>query len=483
MLIILISKNIHIIMNNIFTIDNIKELLSPEEILGGNFGFEKEGLRVNSIGELSMTPHPEIFGDKLENPHITTDFSESQVEIVTPTFKSVKEAYQCLSFLVDIVNTSIPHDQYIWNQSLPCILPDQYMIPLAEYEGKKGEESRDYRINLAKKYGTLKQMISGIHYNFSFNEKTLKKMHKSLAPEKSYKNFKNEAYLKITRNYLRYKWFIIYITGASVAAHKTFTTECLKLMPLEDGHESKYSSSGPSYRNSRIGYKNLENLYPRYDNITNFCEDVTTYVSEGILSEAKELYTQIRLKPKNPSQFTDSLLDDGINYVEVRSIDINPFDKCGIDENDAEFVHLFMIYLLLKDENGFENWQEEGLYNEETSAEKAFDDDCMLLRENRKIKPIAWAEEIIEEMTEMNDVLELGKEDVIKKVAERIYDPKLTYAQQLMEIIENKGFIKSQMSIAEHNKDTSYDLIDLETIKNNKRYYEIYRQSLPKIKI
>ena len=466
-------------MNDTFTIDNIKGILTPEEILRGNFGFEKEGLRVNNKGELSITPHPTIFGDKLKNPYITTDFSESQVEIVTPTFTTIKEAYQCLSFLVDIVNTSIPHDQYIWNQSLPCILPDKYLIPIAEYDGKKGEESRNYRVNLARKYGTLKQMISGIHYNFSFNEDTLRKLHKKLAPDKAYKNFKNEAYLKLARNYHRYKWFIIYITGASIAAHKTFTEECLNLMHLEDGYDSYYSNQGPSYRNSHAGYKNLEELYPRYDSVENFCEDVNNYIKEGTLSEAKELYTQIRLKPEDPTRYLESLKEDGILYVEVRSIDINPFDKCGIDKNDAEFVHLFLIYLLLKKETEYPEWQREGLYNEEETAEHAFNPNTRLLRENRKVQLIKWAKEIIKEINNMNIELNLQKDDVINKVQERINDSKLTHAKQLEKIIENKGFIPSQLSIAEHNKDTSYDLIDMETIKNNPRLYEYYTHALP----
>jgi glutamate--cysteine ligase len=137
-------------MKQFFTVKNIKNILTNTEILSGNFGFEKEGLRINSKGELALTPHPQVFGNKLTNPFITTDFSESQVEIVTPTFRTVEKAYQCLSFLVDIVNTSIPEDEYIWNQSMPCILPEEKNIPLAEFEGKKGEESRNYRIKLAK---------------------------------------------------------------------------------------------------------------------------------------------------------------------------------------------------------------------------------------------------------------------------------------------------------------------------------------------
>ena len=478
------STKIKIInMNNTPTKENIRKILTPEEILSGNFGFEKEGLRINKKGELSITPHPPIFGDKLKNPYITTDFSESQVEIVTPTFKSTKEAYQCLSFLVDIVNTSIPPDQYIWNQSLPCILPDKYMIPLAEYTGKKGEESRNYRINLARKYGTLKQMISGIHYNYSLSDHTLDKLHKNLAPHEKYRNFKNSIYLKIVRNYNRYKWFLIYLTGASIAAHRTFTKECLEIMPLEDEYESRYSSTGPSYRNSRIGYKNLEHLYPRYDTVEHFIEDVKHYIEEEIISEPKELYTQIRLKPEDPTRYLDSLKGDGILYLEIRSIDINPFDKCGIDKTDAEFVHLFLIYLLVKEENDYDKWQIEALYNEEETAQNAYSMDMRLLKDGKEVKLLSWAEKIIAEIEEMNQTLKLKKEDIIEKIRKRIENPEKTHAKELEDIIKHKGYIPSQVSIAKHNKETSYEELDIETIINSKELHEIYTKAVPKRKL
>lgn len=471
-------------MKKFLTTTNIRGLLTPEELLSGNFGFEKEGLRIDQKGNLSITPHPDVFGNKLKNPYITTDFSESQVEIVTPTFNSLKEAYQCLTFLVDIVNTAIPNDQYIWNQSLPCILPDKYMIPLAEYEGKKGEESRDYRINLAKKYGTKKQMISGIHYNFSIDEKTIQKLYSNYEKEDiSYKNFKNEIYLKITRNYLRLKWLIIYLTGATPSAHKTFTKECIDLMKNFDGIDSFYSKEGVSFRNSSIGYKNLLALYPRYDNIRNFINDVKSFIEEGNLSEAKELYTQIRLKPKDPTQYLESLLETGILYLEVRSIDINPFDKCGISLVDAEFVHLFLIYLLLKEESEYEKWQSEGVYNEEIIAEEAFNPDILLLKDGENIKIKEWANEILNDIEELDNIFELKKENIIEIMRERVNNPKKTYSKQLVDIIENKGFIASQTSIAIHNKETSFESIDLETIRNNEKLLDYYTHSLPKIRL
>lgn len=136
-------------MKNYFNIEEMEKILTNNELLSGNFGLEKEGLRVTKDGNLSLTPHPEVFGDKLKNPYITTDFSESQIEIVTPSFNTLNEVYQFLSFISDLVNINIPNNEYIWNQSLPCIIPDDSKIPIAKYS-KEGKDAYEYRKNLSK---------------------------------------------------------------------------------------------------------------------------------------------------------------------------------------------------------------------------------------------------------------------------------------------------------------------------------------------
>lgn len=467
-------------MTDYFTINTIRNILDKKEILKGNFGLEKEGIRIKEDGQLAQTPHPEIFGDKLENPYITTDFSESQVEIVTPTFTTIKETYQFLSFIADIVNTNIQEDEYIWNNSLPCILPKPEDIPIAQYNYKEnGKKAEEYRQSLAKKYGTKKQMISGIHYNFSFNEETIEKLYNSYPEEITYKEFKNQLYLKIVRNYLRYKWLVIYLTGCSVGAHETFTTECTDLMNKKDSNNSYYSTEGVSFRNASCGYKNLVPLYPRYDNTENFINDVNKFIDDGLLSEAKELYTQIRLKPKDRDNFLESIAEDGILYIELRTVDINPFDKCGISEEDMEFLHIFIIYLLLKSETDYNKWQEEGLLNEETVAEKAFSSDTRLLKDGTKITVQKWGLEILDEIKEMNDKLELDKEDLINQIREKIENPEKTYAKQLSEIYKNTGYIKSQIDIAKNNKQTSTDILSTKHIENNEKLYTTYNKALP----
>lgn len=467
-------------MTDYFTINTIRKILDKKEILKGNFGLEKEGIRIKDDGQLAQTPHPEIFGDKLENPYITTDFSESQVEIVTPTFNSINETYQFLSFIVDIVNTNIQEDEYIWNNSLPCILPKPEEIPIAQYNYKEnGKKAEEYRQSLAKKYGTKKQMISGIHYNFSFDEKIIEKLYNNYPEKITYKEFKNKLYLKIVRNYLRYKWLVIYLTGCSVGAHETFTTECTSLMNKKDNNNSYYSTEGVSFRNASCGYKNTVALYPRYDNTENFIEDVNKFIDNGLLSEAKELYTQIRLKPKDRDNFLESIAKDGILYIELRTVDINPFDKCGISKEDMEFLHIFIIYLLLKPETNYLKWQEEGLINEETVAEKAFNTDTRLLKDGTKITVRKWGLEILDEIKEMNNKLELDKENLINKIQEKIEKPEKTYAKQLSEIYKNTGYITSQIDIAKNNKQTSTDILNTKHIENNEKLYTAYNKALP----
>lgn len=174
-----------------------------DEILAGSFGIEWESLRAKDEGKLSLTPHPEVFGDKLNNPVVTTDFSESQIEIITPTFNTIDKAFDVFSLLSDIVNSSLPEDEFLWFQSIPCILPYWDQIPIAQYSGE-GKSSQKYREDLAKKYGVKKQMISGVHFNFSFTDDFLRKLNALEDPDLTFKEFKNKVYLKITRNYLRY---------------------------------------------------------------------------------------------------------------------------------------------------------------------------------------------------------------------------------------------------------------------------------------
>ena len=449
--------------------------LSGDEILSGSFGIEWESLRAKEDGRLSLTPHPEIFGDKLTNPLITTDFSESQIEIITPAFDTIDEAFDTFSLLSDLVNSSLPEDEYLWFQSIPCILPYWDQIPIAQYS-EDGISSQKYREDLAKKYGVKKQMISGVHFNFSFSDDFLEKLYSLENDDLTFKEFKNNVYLKLTRNYLRYCWLIIYLTGCSIGSHKTFSNDCIHLMDEKDDYGSFYSTRGPSFRNASCGYKNLKDLYPSYDSVEAFTDDVSSFIEKGDLSQAKELYTQIRLKPKDPSDLLDSLRNDGIEYIEIRTLDINPFYQCGLVRHDMKFLHLFLIYLLIKEESDYPDWQKEAKINEERTAECAYVESMRLLRDGREVTLKSWAADIINEMHGMCEVLRIDDYSTLNLMLKRISNPDLTYGKRLLKLIKENGYINTHIILSKNNKQTSItkmENIDLEKCEKYRKYINV----------
>ena len=449
--------------------------LSVDEILAGSFGIEWESLRAKGDGKLSLTPHPEIFGDKLTNPVVTTDFSESQIEIITPTFNSIDDAFDNFSLLSDIVNASLPEDEYLWFQSIPCILPYWDQIPIAQYS-EDGQSSQKYREDLAKKYGVKKQMISGVHFNFSFSDDFLNKLYDMEDSGMTFKEFKDSVYLKIARNYLRYCWLIIYLTGCSIGSHKTFSNDCIHLMDEEDDYGSFYSTKGPSFRNASCGYKNLKELYPSYDSVNDFTGDVKKFIEDGDLSEAKELYTQIRLKPKNPQDLLNSLENDGIEYIEIRTLDINPFYKCGLVRHDMKFLHLFLIYMFIKDESDYKDWQKEAKHNEEATAESAYVESMRLLRDGKEVTLKSWAADIINEMYGMCEVLGIDEARTLSLMLNRIANPDLTYGKRLLRLIKEHGYINAHVELSKNNKKTSVNClknIDADECEELKKYLNI----------
>ncbi|WP_410319054.1 glutamate--cysteine ligase [Methanobrevibacter sp.] len=451
--------------------------LSSDEILAGSFGIEWESLRAKEDGKLSLTPHPAIFGDKLTNPVITTDFSESQIEIITPTFDTIDEAYDTFSLLADLVNSSLPDDEYLWFQSIPCILPYWDRIPIAQYS-EDGVDNQKYREDLAKKYGVKKQMISGVHFNFSFSDNFLKKLYSLEKSNVGFKEFKNDIYLKIARNYLRYCWLIIYLTGCSIGSHQTFSHDCIHLMDARDNFGSYYSTRGPSFRNASCGYKNLKELYPSYDSVEEFVADINRYIEEGDLSEAKELYTQIRLKPKNPNDLLNSLNDGGIEYIEIGTLDINPFYKCGLVKKDMAFLHLFLIYMLIKEESDYEFWQKEAKINEENTAERAYDDSMRLLKDGKEVSIGQWASEIVDDMYEMCDALGINEFDTLNMMYERISNPDSTYGKKLLRLIRKRGYINAHMELSKNNKQISIENLKNMDICNDSEFRKYFNVAL-----
>ena len=200
-------------------------------------------------------------------------------------------------------------------------------------------------------------------------------------------------------------------------------------------------------------------FFPSYGSVEEFTEDIGGFIENGDLSEAKELYTQIRLKPKNPGDLLNSLKNDGIEYIEIRTLDINPFYQCGLVRHDMKFLHLFLIYMLIKDESDYADWQREAKINEENTAENAYVDSMRLLRDGREVTLKSWAAEIINEMYGMCEVLGFDEFNTLNLMLNRIANPDLTYGKRLLKLIKENGYINTHVELSKNNKQTSIDSI------------------------
>ncbi len=435
-------------------LNTFKALFTSDEILRGNFGVEREGLRVGVKGELSRNKHPKVFGNKIMNPYITTDFSESQLELITPVFNTSKEVYDFLNALYDIVALEIG-DEYIWPESMPCVIPDDREIPIATFcKCKQGEEARAYREELLRKYGGKIQLISGIHYNFSLNDDVLNKLYENSSKKEDFKTFKDNLYLKIVRNYLRYRWLLIYLLGSTGVVHSSYKGECLK--KLDNISQGAYSCEGiVSYRNSDCGYGNRITLFADYTSTREYVNSVKRFIKDGLIQSPKEFYNSVRPKGKNPNKILDSLLEEGIQYLEYRSIDINPFSKGGISLEDLEFLELFNLYLLFKEESDYKDWQIDGLENQKNIARNG-GLDIELIRDGEKVSKVQWGLEILNEIRDINHILNLGKGELIDAQIEKIKDYKKTNTYRFIELVKEKGYIDSHLELSKKYKKEAY---------------------------
>lgn len=361
---------------NIISNNNISSLL-----LQGSFGLEKENQRVTKDGNLAMTAHPAVFGDKLTNKYVTTDFAESQVEMITPPLSTVEQAYNALLKTQQFVEHGIG-SELLWPMSMPPILPNDADIPVSKFDGSaEGRKKEIYRKGLALRYGKKMQMISGIHYNFSFSDELLNVLKPHISPELNYKEYKDKLYLSIIRNFLRYRWLLVYLYGSSPNCDATYDSVVVNeinnvKMCCPDCCDAfgNFKHRATSMRVSRFGYSNSpEGKYDmyfnsiaefsgilkemvmtpeeRYERLGLFNGDEQVQLNTNLLQNESEYYSSIR--PKQITEPGESQLSAiaarGIQYIEVRILDINPYEIIGIDKSEMHFIHLFLIYCMIED--------------------------------------------------------------------------------------------------------------------------------------
>lgn len=409
-----------------------------QEILKGQFGLEKENARVDREGKLALTPHPRAFGNKLDNPYIQTDFSESQVEMITPVFDSIEETYSFMEALQDIVTQELD-GEYLWTSSNPPVLPPEEEIPIARMDDPVEDA---YRNGLAKKHGRKKQLLSGIHYNFSFDENFLQRLYEVSHSTDGYKQFKDELYLKTARNVLKYRWLLIYLTGASPVFNTSYIEQCVSLSDPID-QESRYFPNMNSLRNSVCGYRNEKPLYVSFHSIEEYVHDLRGLVASKEILSAKEFYSPVRVKPAKGENHLQELLENGVAYLELRMFDLNPLDKNGIRLETMQFIHLFLVYMLLKQDEPFnKEEQQEANRNVDTLLTEGLQG--KLLDNVKVVSMQDKAIAILEEMQQMMTMIKPDDQPLLQLLADEkniLFDPRLTYASVIKSEIEDSSYL------------------------------------------
>ncbi len=363
--------------------ENVLDIIAKTDrrlLLKGKWGIEREAQRVNENGYLALTNHPAAFGNKLENREITTDFSESQIELITPPLSSVDEVYKYLEVLTLKVSDELK-SELLWPLSMPPRLPSEEFIPISKFDGTaEGKEKEIYRLGLATRYGKKMQMISGIHFNLSFSDELVDVLHEHFGNGEARDEFTDKIYFSMARNFLRFRWLLIYLFGASPSTDHTFNSvvhnelqTIRKCCPECCNPINKYKKYATSLRVSRFGYSNdeqgkftvsynskseyllsirkmLKTKSKKYSKIGMFKDGKQVQLNENILQKDSEFYSAIRLKQvteKGESQL-EALEKRGVKYAEVRIIDVNPYDRAGISLDQMYFLQIFMLYCLFE---------------------------------------------------------------------------------------------------------------------------------------
>ena len=400
----------------------LQKLDASSPILQATFGLERENLRVTADGHLAQTAHPSQLGSRNFHPTIQTDFSEQQLELITPITHSTKEARRLLGAISDVAGRSIDQNECLWPLSMPPQLTEEE-IAIAHLEN---DYERHYREGLAEKYGKKLQAISGIHYNMELGKDLVTALFQA-SSHHSLKDFKNDLYLKLARNFLRFRWILTYLYGAAPLAEAGF-------------YSQEISQPIRSFRNSDYGYVNDEHIQVSYASLKQYITDIESYVQSGELSAEKEFYSAVRFRGQKHNR---AYLDQGITYLEFRCFDLNPFEHLGISQETLDTVHLFLLSLLWLDD----------VENVDTALKAAHDLNQKIACSHplTALPDEADSSALLQAMEELIQHFELPTyyQTLLQQLKEALLNPQLTLSGQLLPHIQQDSLMSFGLDKAE----------------------------------
>lgn len=445
------------------THDRIRERLAafaPQVLRTLRRGVEKESLRVRPDGMLADTPHPVALGSALAHPHITTDFSESQLELITGVHDGADACVSELAEIHQFVHRQLGGDEMLWAASMPCGLPADDAIPLGRYGiSNVGRAKTVYRQGLSHRYGRRMQTISGIHYNFSLPEPGWSALQRIDGVGDSERAYRDASYFALIRNFRRHSWLLLYLFGASPAVcHSFLAGQPHNLQPLEPG--TLYLPDATSLRMGPLGYQSdaqsslavsfnslesysaslsraLSEPYPAYERIgIHDGNGLYRQLSTSLLQIENEFYGTIRPKRsiRSGERPLRALAERGVEYVEVRCLDLDPFHSIGISRETLHFLDVFLLHCLLAPSPADTPEEIAALSrNQHDVAQRGRETGLRLRRVDGDIELARWGSELLRQCEPIAEALDAAQRADAASADAQVHRDVLRAAQEALE--------------------------------------------------
>ena len=441
----------------------------PQIIQGGRKGVEKESLRVTPDGRIALTPHPRALGSALTNEHITTDYSEALIELVSPTFRT---SWELLQYLLDLHQFVYQHlgDELLWATSMPSIIDGDANIPIAQYGSSNvGRMKTVYREGLGVRYGRMMQAISGVHYNYSFPETFWDPWADLVQSRIRGQDFISERYFHLLRNYRRHGWIVLYLFGVSPVVCNSFLRGRNVTLPRLS-KDTSYEPYATSLRMSDLGYRNRNQagLSVSVNSLDEYVRDLSRAITTrhepyekigvkvdgeyrqlnaNILQIENEYYSFIRPKrvARSGERPTKALRRAGVEYVEVRALDVSAFDPVGVNQNKLRFLEVFLALCLMKDSPPIDISEQDTLdANHVIVARRGREPGLTLDRDGRAVPMQAWARELVDSMRGIAEIFDRGDparpySAALAMQASKVDDVSLTPSARMLAELESTG--------------------------------------------
>lgn len=449
-------------------------------LVGIGHGIEREALRVHAHGELSQHPHRYDLGSALTHPQITTDYAENLLEFITPVSTVPEHAIEQLQDVQKYTLSKIDNE-LLWPMSMPCFVDDATKIPLAQFGNSNiGKMKTVYRQGLKNRYGSMMQVIAGIHFNFSFSQQFWHSLQEISQNKEELTDFISAGYFNLLRNYKRYCWLIPYLYGSSPLICPSFLQHKPQNLPFKKTHNGYlYLEYATSLRMSDLGYtsSSQEALTICYDNVENYVAGVKTAINlpseefaqlgvkvagkyqqlnSNVLQIENELYAPVRPKrvTKPGEKPSDALADRGVEYVEVRALDVNPFVDTGISVEQVYFLDVFLTYCALKPNKQLDCECQKKYVNNMNEVVLRGRDPSLLLVDNGIEKTLPeWGNDIFNDLFKVAELLNSAYQttkysDAVTRELLKINDTSLTPSAKLLQIAQNEEINFTQYSLS-----------------------------------